>query len=361
LAIELARNVPQPSLLVPDGWIFPWGGRAETTLLVNALALRCLYHLVAIHFGSVRLNLRGGGEDSICMVLTPKQLVDDLELMSSLPRASIREFIEYLTYGAKMRTPDPALQPIVPLGSKNVGVPCLHFLSSNHERNLLSLQARLQPAEFDAMSNLFEREMVARLGNRILQKWPMCRANVELRFIGGNEEIDLLVADRQSFTLLVCELRWMLQPGDPREVQNRKRVCWEKVDQLERKVRRIQENIGLVLQQAFDIPDDDTRKQSWGVAGVVIIETFGGALSRNPEFPIMTAELFQVGMENAPSLAHFEKWCKSLAWLPQEGIDFRVVTRDAEVAGKILKGHGMERLRNQREYREHVISTVLQI
>jgi hypothetical protein len=93
LAIQLAQDMDQPSFLVPEGWEFSWGGRAETTLLLNALSVRCLYHLAAVHFGSVQLALRGLGAASICLVLTRSQLEEDLELMSSLSQKAIAELL----------------------------------------------------------------------------------------------------------------------------------------------------------------------------------------------------------------------------------------------------------------------------
>jgi len=50
LAIALGKQMSEPPRLLPKEWIFPWGGRHDTRLLINALCLRCMYHLVAVHF-----------------------------------------------------------------------------------------------------------------------------------------------------------------------------------------------------------------------------------------------------------------------------------------------------------------------
>lgn len=52
LAVALADEMQQPELLIPNGWEFQWGGTHETRLLTNALSIRCLYHLIAVHFGA---------------------------------------------------------------------------------------------------------------------------------------------------------------------------------------------------------------------------------------------------------------------------------------------------------------------
>jgi hypothetical protein len=203
MAIRLAAEMMQQPSILPDDWRFPWGGRHETMLLVNAMCVRCMYHWIAIHFGAVHNRLRGGGEASILYVTAAHKLMLDLREMCSLDEAAIRSFIQFLTYGYAMKTPDPALQPIIPLGNELIGIPCLLFLSSNYERNLLSVQARINSAKFNAMSKLFETYMVAALLKEISPRWPLSKANITIKVGGESEEVDLLVVDPASRTLLV--------------------------------------------------------------------------------------------------------------------------------------------------------------
>ena len=327
LAIALAGQVPQQPLLVPEAWDFAWGGQLETTLLLNALSIRCIYHLIAVHFGSVRKRLRGGGVANICLVAAAETLTEELRLMSSLPNHTIREFFRFLTLGHGTNTPDPALQPLILLDADTFAVPCIHYLSSNQERNLLSLQARVEPSRFDAQSGLFEKAMVAKLEAALRERWPLLRCNVSLTIAGVTEEIDLLVVDTECRTLLVCELRWMLGPGDPREVQNRKRVCREKVTQLERKVQWLQLHTNEALRRVIPLAIESSDEHPWNIVGVVIIENFGGARSANPEIPVMPLGVFEIGMLRVPSLLHFGTWSQSLAWLPPRGSAFRASHR----------------------------------
>jgi hypothetical protein len=70
LAHQLALDLCQQPFLIPDGWVFEWGGRQETTLLLNALAIRCMYHLTAVEFGARRYKLKGGGDESLVLILS---------------------------------------------------------------------------------------------------------------------------------------------------------------------------------------------------------------------------------------------------------------------------------------------------
>lgn len=353
LAVALAQEMMQPPSMVPEGWRFPWGGRHETLLLINAMCVRCMYHWIAVHFGAAHHGLRGGGEASLLHVTTMSKLVSDLDEMCSLGETAIRSFVQYLSYGYAMKTPDPALQPIVALGNGLLAVPCLLFLSSNYERNLLGLQARIDSNKFDSMSKLFETDMVRDLLKAIQPRWPLAKGNLTIRADGGFEEIDLLVADPTCRTILVGELRWMLQPGDPREVQNRKKACREKVGQLARKMQWLQPRIGQAM-NALGLDASDSG--DWRIEGVVVIKTFGGTLSNNARLPIMTERVFVQGMQHASSLRHFADWSQSLRWLPREDVHFRIVPQEMPLSalGKRLVAFGIEKLCPLRTYVEFV-------
>ncbi|TXH88901.1 MAG: hypothetical protein E6Q78_09555 [Rhodoferax sp.] len=358
-AVKLAESLEQYPFLVPDRWRFAWGSREETTLLLNALCIRCVYHWCAVHFGASSHGLKGVGQESLLFVTNAQQLAADLREMCSLELPTIRKFIEYLTLGHGVQAPDPALQPIVPLGEGRIAIPCLLFLSSNYERNLLTLQARVDTPAFDRLSGLFEEVMVSGLLPLAKKRWPSTKGNVTIRDGKEFEEIDLLVPDPESKTLLVCELRWMLQPGDPREVHNRKKVCREKVAQLERKMRWLNVRKAIAL-QTLGLNADGANE--WHYAGVVSVDAYGGVLSPNSELPLLPNNIFKQGLEKASSLSEFVSWSRSLRWLPKEDEHFRIVTQTTKLPGfdKPLVTLGIEKLCSPTTYSEFVVRSLEQ-
>jgi hypothetical protein len=356
LAERLAMELQQPPFLIPDSWAFAWGGRRETTLLLNALSVRCLYHLVAVHFGSEVRGLKGGGDANICHVTSREELSFDLALLSSLSKDKIDSFIATLTYGYRSQSPDPALQPIVFVDAKKIAIPCFHFLTSNCERNLLTLQARLESTIFDASSSAFE-EMMVRDIQILRERWPNLRTNIEFAAGGQREEFDLLIFDVSEKTILVGELRWMLPPGDPREVQNRKKVCLEKVDQLERKVLWLKRNIDTVLQSLFR-DSLDVQKTGWDAFGIAVIDGFGGARSNKPEYPVITKTIFIQGAMLSQSLRALGDWCRSLRWLPQEGRDFSLTSNAFPIGARQLYFPVAEKTATRHEYMQHITDSL---
>jgi len=349
LSYQLAQNLYQPPFLIPDGWSFPWGGRHETTLLLNAFALRVAYHLSAVHFGAARIGLRGGAESDICLCISDEQLVCDIALNSSIEPAQITKFVEYLTYGRGVDSPDQALQPLVPLGAHRLGVAGIGFLSSNAERNLLTLQARLEPRLFDSQSSLFELEMTHHLKSVLAQKWQRVAANPKCQLGDTTEELDLLVCEPETRTVLVLELRWMLSPADPREVQTKTRTCYQKVVQVERKVAAATPNLAHLLRAAFDITLEPSEE--WNVYGAVVLQGFGGALSQRSMIPVVPDWVLEAGVRTASSLRHLAEWMQSLDWLPVEGRDFEAQQISQLLAIKV-RYPGLVPMRPGRDYLE---------
>ncbi|WP_431017876.1 hypothetical protein [Burkholderia gladioli] len=323
LACALARAMPQQPMLIPDEWTFPWGGRHETTLLLNSLSVRLLYHLIAVHYGAVTHGLKGGAEHDLCLILSWETWVSDLEEMSSLEPAKIGAFVDQLTFGNQSRSPDQALQPFVPMGAQGLGVGPLGWLSSNLERNLLSLQARVAVKEFNRQSGLFERQMTDSLVTTLRKRWQHCIANRTFAMPDGKEEIDILICEPETKTIAVLELRWMLPPADPREVQEKKDACWQKVQQVRRKAAAVAKAVDVVLHTAFGI--DDIVVGTWTVGAVAVIEGFGGARSPDVNIPIVPEWLLEAGVKATPTLRRLLEWAVGLEWLPMEGRDFQVI------------------------------------
>jgi hypothetical protein len=350
LANLLAHRLPQQPTIAPASWIFPWGDRDQTTLLSNALSLRCLYHLIAVHGVADRRQLVGGAEDCLCLVLPNAQLVADLELMSSLRPDRIKSFVDAITYGNNTANPDPALQPILAIGAGRVAIPCIHILTSNLERNYLSLQSRTDTANFDRQSKVFEAEMIADLLPAIRSRWPHSLPNVEFGLKNVTEEIDICCVDSTSRTILLIELRWMIPPGDPREIQNRRRACLAKTKQIGRKCEYARKHIAALLSK-LGLPTDGGP---WVVRGLVVIEGFGGTRSNDPSYPIIPTYPFRIGLTSLKNLAEFHDWIASFVWLPQEGLHFEVA-QNSQFYGEVeLLTPGIARLGDREAYQEYL-------
>jgi hypothetical protein len=352
-ARELARILPNPKSwdFVPPSWAFPWGNRAEVMSLWNSLLIRCAYHLLAINFGASRLQITGGGVDDLCLRIKQGELVQNIRRISEAPVDRIVRFVQGITYGRGTQTPDPALQPLMPCGGGELLVPCTQILSSSNGRNLLSLHARVDKESFNSQSAAFEQAMVEDVAALASGRFPLVRTQFNFRPTG---EIDLVIVDDRSATILIGELRWMIPPGDPREIVNRMKVCREKVIQVEKKVRGVKKDTLTFLRR---LGWKGSRPASWEVVGFVITENFGFR-SSNADIPMLPLDVLRVGLTAGINAQQLHLWLKSERWLPRKGEHFHIVQDDVRFDLYTLSQYSLANPRPLQYIREFLPTTV---
>lgn len=349
--LAIINEIGQRDQIIPDDFLFPWGSAFETHALINSLHVRCLYHLVAIHFATQKYSIPGGFESSLVLQISKTQLIEDFEGLADIGRDKIVTFIDFLTYGTNSRTPDPALQPIYKAKNEILLIPCAHVITSNTQRNILSLLARVAPSAFDAQSKKFEIRMCSNISAEFKQ-WPNRRENCEIRAKGQMEEFDLIVIDPTTRFICALELRWMIQPGDVREVINRIKVCREKITQLNRKLSFLRKNIKEILPNAFGITQ--STNNPWRIEGFVVIQGFGGHTSEIQSIPLITASALRIGLEEISTLPTLYEWARELKWLPVNGKHFFTDKETMEIHGTNFTRDAFYMAEGQLDYAEHV-------
>lgn len=359
IAYGIAKKIPQRDIIIPDDFVFSWGAGNKTLALINSLLVRCFYHVLTIQIATDKFKVKGGAESSLVLILTKEQLCLDIQQLADFSDSDVYQFINILTFGNKTTTPDIALQPLFVSKSGVLMIPCYHILSSNLQRNLLTLKAKIDSNNFDSQSACFEKYMVSKI-QLSLKKWENSSFNKEFKVNGEKEEIDGLVLDEANQTILLMELRWILQPGDVREVYNKIKVTSSKVDQLSRKVDFVKRNLSEIVQRSFGDSIKMSKISEWKVEGVVIIQGFGGTASHSNDIPIVTTDVFCKGINWFNDLHNFYIWLRNLSWLPIEGKHFSVET--------IIENNGLVKvsrkaariLVNQRQYTESLQKNILE-
>lgn len=185
----------------------------------------------------------------------------------------------------------------------------------------------------------------------------MKRLNLKLKLHGQHQEFDVLLADTTSKTALILELRWILRPGDPREIMNKMSECRKKTEKVSKKVAFLKAHLKSVFDIAFptlggEVIDD------WDVFGAVIIEGFGGTLSELPEIPIVTDSALKIGLSRISNLEKLGIWMRSLSWLPQSGPHFSTEINELNIGGQIVRYPGFSLGDDATTYRKYIEESV---
>jgi hypothetical protein len=350
---QLMMAIPNLSKIVPNGWEFPWGSSDNAPRVFEALSARCLYHLLSVHFGALHFGIRGLGLADICPLVSKSKLISELSDITGINQADVSSTLAALTYGTDTETPDPALQPLIPFSDAQVVAPTLLILSSNFPRNYLALHARVGSRSFDEQSELFEMGMSNRVEQAVRQRFAKMRMHEYLPTRRDVGEVDILVADEQSQTILIGELRWLLQPGDPREVNNRNKVCAEKVAQVKRKYEAARKIIAPIL-RLLGVSGDP---QLWDVTAVVIVEGYVAAGPEPERFPVVPLRIFELGLIHCNGLMNLHRWLASHIWLPQKGSHFVSSPVTAKFGRQRLRWGGFHISPNSRYLPEYIVKT----
>ncbi|WP_067099560.1 hypothetical protein [Marinomonas atlantica] len=325
ISFGLSRSFPQRDQIIPVDFEFKWGKAYKTHSLINSLFVRCFYHVLAVELAARKLSIDGGAESCLVLLISRKQLCEDLQVLADFSEVDVMSFIDYITFGNSAHTPDIAIQPLYKSKCGMLMVPCYFILNSNMQRNLLSLMAKVDKSHFDSQSDLFEKNMISRMLPS-LKKWNYKELNKEFSVNRKKEELDAIIFDTENKVMLVIEMRWVLQPGDSREVYNRISSISKKVDQVKRKVEFVESNSSVILSRTFENKIDFGNIEDWKAKGIVVIHGFGGTISHDMNFPIVTLDIFCKGIKQFNSLDKFHNWLKSLCWLPSQGVHYDMET-----------------------------------
>ncbi len=298
--------------------------------------MKVLWVLSAIHFfariTAANLGCVGLGYDQALVLMTPDELARRLTRYTRLEPSRIQAILGDLTYGAnQLHSPDPALQPLIPLTSNVIGWAPSLILNSSMDRNLIVLLNRT-PDTREAYSKL-SGEKEGRLRSRIQSGLK----DLQLRFWNGTLgalepalDIDLaLISDTQRYCLIL-ELKSFIAPAEPREIRDRSEEIARGIEQvLERK--RLFGVTPTAFTERLEVDSD------YGFEWALVSEnSIGGAWVQHDSVPVIRATQFIQKLVELKSLPDFAHWLNDRSYLPTLGLDYEVIETDESIGGYVL-------------------------
>ena len=299
-------------------------------------AWKAIYALTFLQFAARNAAmLRGCGSMGVLdtlLIRTPLELSTAIVRMTQLQPSVVAAVLEDLTYGARgLRNPDPALQPLIPIDDHSVAIVPQIFLHLNPERNLTVLLNRI-PEERAVYTRLTtEKEKLLR------ERLMRTAAEQALRTFVGNlpgrkdlPDIDLaLISDDESVVLLL-ELKWFVEPADPRELVEKDEEIAKGLDQAESLLTAVRADSA--YRKHLGLPETARVE-----AAVVSENSIGHTAPIGRVVPVIQAGHLEARLASGRTLASTVDWLNSRAYLPREGEDFEIVPTHARVAGYHLE------------------------
>jgi hypothetical protein len=298
-----------------------------------------IIHYVA-RVTAARRGCIGLGYNDCVRVIDKSELGNRLRRYTGLDASVIREITRALTYAeCGIRQPDPALQPLIPLGSESLAICPALFMGINAERNFLVLINRL-PDEKEAYSRLStERESLLR--ERIVAQL----IDLPLRCWTGSmpgrsdlPDLDLAIVDDASHRVLILELKAFMQPAEAREVLEKSQEIKRGIGQVRKLREAFQANPEMIF-SALKIGSE------YRLCYAVATENFIGTPTvQDSSVPVVHAFHIADRLRAGITLPAICDWLESREYLPVEGTHYEVKDVEGTVGKWKIKWYGIKPL-----------------
>lgn len=265
------------------------------------------------------------------------ELLSSAKLVIGVSKTEARAVIDLLEYaGSGITSPDPALQPLVPLPNGRYLLAEPLIMHTAAERNLAVLLNRVS-SERDVYSRLTNRKE-AEMRNRICR-----RLGPRFRVWDGHLDgcdvtnVDLAIIDDVDQSLLFLELKWFIDPAEVRELRDRSKELSKGIDQCKAL---------LALAADSRVLLDRTGSGPFRVvaAAVVSANWIGFGNIQDPDIPIINEEHLVRKLQGASTLSEVIDWLHRREYLPVPGREYVAMQRPTKVADWMLDWYRIDRM-----------------
>ena len=266
---------------------------------------------------------------SLVMVKTRKQWIGTLNQISGIAKATCEAIIADLTLdpvsqpGASM-----CIHPFVPLDNVNLAVAPQFPLVSAVDDNILRYFSYTFPALFSAQNT--DKEALMR--TRIQEAAPQFFAGQSIGLPDKSTEIDVLLADEASSTIVLAELKWSRKPNRTVERIARDEEIAKGVRQLEK-----------IRDYARKHPDFLAGKlarsltEYTNVHFLLIVWDHWYWVEPDDGIAILHFDAFLPALKASNNLQDTVSELLRYDWLPVESRDFRVSYATASANGALME------------------------
>jgi len=225
------------------------------------------------------------------------------------------------------KSQDLHISPFVPLGTDVDLIVAPQFpLHSHMEENILRICSDLRPGIYQAMSDEKERDMLVELKERLKHRDVQGPINMP----NPTPDIDLLIKDEGSSTLVLCELKWSRKSLSSREIISRDAEVLKGVSQLDKIKQYLLRNPKHFAHQRR-LPKAFTAYQN--VYYLLVPRDHWLWIDPTEDTAIVEFEAFTKVMGGGQDLLSAVHLLLTYEWLPVENRDFTVSYERATVNG----------------------------
>lgn len=337
--IDALQPIFNQRFSLPEHWTFLNYSISDFKKVFNATtALAFLQYSARVL--AAQAGCPGGGFAASLMITRKYELINRLVRYTGLNREVIKSITYDLTLGSNSisdRQADPTQQPIIPLTEDEFGIMPQLWINNAAERNFVVLLNKLPTKRHEYLSLVGLKEQIMRdhLKEGMVDKaWRTWFGRVPAS--GGLPDIDLAVIDDRERMCLLLELKWFIDPAEPRELLEKSEEITKGISQL------------IKLRDAFNSGHDGlltclnvNSKYSLALA-VISANWIGLASAQHANVPVIREYHLLKKIASVASLRALVAWLQARKYLPQEGVDYDVIWTESSVGRWKTKWYGIK-------------------
>ncbi len=236
-------------------------------------------------------------------------------------------------YGPGKKQPHITFHPIFRFGKNILAVSNWLFLVSHIERNVWDLVSIKRPQLHGRLRNLKETSWIEELQQKTQQLGLKLCATIKFEFGGQKSDLDALIIDPNARFGLVCELKWLLQPGRISGALTNDNEIKKGIKQAQLAFDWVRSIPSQLVQRTGFSPDELSEFEFRPL--VLCKNTLASGFLRQPGVPIINERLFDwiLGDPHKKDLRTLWRVGEELTYLPKEGKHFDTIDASTEFGG----------------------------
>jgi hypothetical protein len=272
-------------------------------------------------------------ESSLVMVKKRFQWITQLNSISGVPKTTCATIVMDLTLRPEKRSfTSLCITPFVPLDSRDdtLAVAPQFPLTSAVDENALRQFSYTYPALFSGQNTQKEEGMRSLLGSAN----PGYKIDFSIPLPDGTTEIDAIIEDEATSTVVLAEMKWLRKPYKPLERMEREKDLEKGITQLEliRSYGRTHPDFlferGKLSRSLTDFKE---------VHHILLVRDYWHWVEPEDSIAILDFDEFMAQFRKSTSLLDLTTTLLSYDWLPVEGESFYVDYTTTSVNGAMIE------------------------
>lgn len=198
---------------LPEEWKFDAFSISDFKQFWVAIATLSVIHMTAC----LKSGIPGADVEEAVLIKSPSEFIQIIADKTKTSADSIAAILKFLTYNSHLKNNDIVYQPFVEIQKDKLALAPHLILASRPERNLISLIHKLRDKSYFNLTNLREGIMQDEL-DIVTEKLPNVLIAKNKSLPDTLPDVDYAIWDTVNNSILVCELKWLVEADSTPEV-----------------------------------------------------------------------------------------------------------------------------------------------